>query len=165
MNKTNAMRQLDKAGIGYEVLEYDVPMEEFSGQRVAEVLGMDEKACYKTLALKNGHDIYICVISVDREIDLKKCAKELGVKNLEMVHVKDLLKDVGYERGSVTPIGVKKNKGIYFDKEVLEHDVIEVSAGTYGMGLKLKRDELLGFLKARVKDISAEEVQVSGGVL
>ena len=129
MSKTNALRQLDRAGIKYEVLEYDIPYEEFSGTRVAETLGMDMGACYKTLALRNGHDIYICVIPVNREIDLKKCAQE---------------------------IGVRKNKGIYFDSEVTNHETIEVSAEAYGMSVKLNRDELLGFLKAQVKDISGE---------
>lgn len=155
--KTNAMRLLDAAKIKYEVLTYDLPIEEFNGNKVSEILGIDEKQSYKTLALKNNHDLYICVISVDKEIDLKKCAKELGVKNLEMVHVKDLLKEVGYTRGSVSPIGVKKNKGIYFDLEVLNHEIIEISAGAYGIGLMINRDELLNYLKAEVKDITVDK--------
>lgn len=152
--KTNAMRLLDAAKIKYEVLTYELPFEQFDGVRVSNLLGLDLKMCYKTLALKNNHDLYVCVIPVDTEIDLKKCAKEIGVKNLEMVHVKDLLKEVGYQRGSVTPIGVKKNKGIYFDLEVLNHDTIEISAGVYGTGLLINRDELLAYLKAEVKDIA-----------
>lgn len=152
--KTNAMRLLDAAKIKYEVLTYELPFEQFDGVRVSNLLGLDLKMCYKTLALKNNHDLYVCVIPVDTEIDLKKCAKEIGVKNLEMVHVKDLLKEVGYQRGSVTPIGVKKNKGIYFDLGVLNHDTIEISAGVYGTGLLINRDELLGYLKAEVKDIA-----------
>ena len=129
MKKTNAMRMLDSAGIGYEVLTYDLDKDLFSGEAVSDLLGLEQARCYKTLALIHEHDIYICVISVKDELDLKKCAREIGVKNLEMVHVKDLLKYVGYERGSVTPVGVKKNKGIYFDDEVNEHEVIEISAG------------------------------------
>ena len=152
--KTNAMRLLDAAKIKYEVLTYELPFEQFDGVTVSNLLGLDLKMCYKTLALKNNHDLYVCVIPVDTEIDLKKCAKEIGVKSLEMVHVKDLLKEIGYQRGSVTPIGVKKNKGIYFDLEVLNHDTIEISAGVYGAGLLINRDELLAYLKAEVKDIA-----------
>ena len=151
--KTNAMRQLDRAHIPYEVLEYDIPKEEFNGVNVAALIGMDASSCYKTLALRNRQDIYICVVPVDREIDLKKCARAIGVKDLEMVHVKELLKLVGYERGSVSPVGVKKNRGIFFDEEVLKHEVIEISGGYYGIGLKLKRDDILGYLNAEIKDI------------
>ena len=156
--KTNAMRLLDKAKIKYEVLEYDIAKEDFSGVKVSEYLGQDPKTCYKTLALKHEHDLYICVISVDSELDLKKAAKEIGVKNLEMVHVKDLLKEVGYQSGSVSPIGAKKNKGVFFDKEVLNHEYIEVSGGTFGISLKINRDILIDFLSADVKDLCIDEI-------
>ena len=151
--KTNAMRMLDQAKIAYEVLEYSIDKDKFSGEAVSDLLGLEYRQCYKTLALIHEHDLYICVISVADEIDLKKCAKALNVKNLEMVHVKDLLKLVGYERGSVSPVGVRKNKGIIFDDEVLEHETIEISGGAFGIGLKVDRDSLLKYLNAQVKDI------------
>ncbi len=150
-NKTNAMRMLDSAKIKYEVLEYDLDKDLFSGEAVSDLLGLEYSQCYKTLALRHEHDLFICVVSVKDELDLKKCAKALGVKNVEMVHVKDL-------RGSVTPIGVKKNKGIVFDDEVDKHEVIEISAGAYGLGLKVERDALLKYLRAEVKDIVKDEL-------
>ena len=156
--KTNAMRMLDSAKISYEVLEYSIDKDKFSGEAVSDLLGLEYRQCYKTLALSHEHDIYICVVSVADEIDLKKCAKAIGVKNLEMVHVKDLLKLVGYERGSVSPVGVKKNKGIVFDDEVINHKTIEISAGAFGIGLKVNRDELLKYLDARVLDIVKDEL-------
>lgn len=156
MNKTNAMRLLDKAKIKYEVLEYDIPKEDFSGAKVSEYLGQDPKMCYKTLACKREHDLYIFVIPVLSELDLKKAAKEINVKNLEMVHVKDLLKEVGYQRGSVSPIGAKKNKGVFFDKEVNNHEEIELSGGTFGISLKVNRDEIIKFLNASIKDLCDE---------
>lgn len=153
MNKTNCMRLLDKEKIKYEVLTYDIPKSEFSGEKVCEYLNQDPNTCYKTLATKHDHDLYILVIPVSKEIDLKKAAKEIKVKNLELVHVKDLLKEVGYERGSVSPIGIKKNKGIFFDKEILKHHKIEISAGAYGLGLLIDKDDLLNYLNAKVKDL------------
>ena len=148
------MRLLDKAKIEYEVLQYEISMDDFSGEAVSNLLGLDPKACYKTLGLIHDHDVYICVIATDDELNLKKCAKALNVKNVEMIHVKDLLKLVGYERGSVSPIGVKKNKGIYFDDEVNNHNVIEISGGQFGIGLKVNRDDLLNYLSAKVVDIA-----------
>ena len=59
---------------------------------------------------------------------------------------------VGYQRGSVSPVGVKKNKGIFFDKEVNNHNSIEISGAAYGITLIINKDELLSFLKASVKD-------------
>lgn len=144
---------LDRDKVPYEVLEYELDKDKFSGEAVSDLLGLEYKQCYKTLALLHDHDVYICVISVADEIDLKKAAKALNVKNLEMVHVKDLLKLTGYERGSVSPVGIRKNKAICFDDEVMEHEEIEISGGAYGIGLKVKRDDLLKYLDAQVKDI------------
>jgi len=152
--KTNAMRALDSAKIKYEELTYSIEKDKFSGEAVSDLLSLEYKACYKTLGLIHEHDIYICVIAVSDELDLKKTAKAIGVKNVEMVHVKDLLKLVGYERGSVSPVGVKKNKGIYFDDEVNNHEVIEISGGAFGVGLKLNREELLKYLNAKVADLA-----------
>ena len=151
--KTNAMRQLDSAKIKYETIEYSIDKDAFSGEAVSDLIGLDYKQCYKTLAVINNHDIYICVISVADELDLKKAAKQIGVKSIEMVHVKDLLKLVGYERGSVSPVGVKKNKGIFFDDEVLNHEEIEISGGMFGIGLKVNREEIIKYLNAQVKDL------------
>ena len=151
--KTNAMRILDAKKIKYETIEYSIDKNAFSGEAVSDLIGLDYKTCYKTLGLISNHDVYICVISVADELDLKKCAKEIGVKNVEMVHVKDLLKLVGYERGSVSPIGVKRNSGIYFDDEVLNHEEIEISGGMMGIGLKVNTNELLNYLNAKVKDL------------
>ncbi|MBQ1508754.1 MAG: aminoacyl-tRNA deacylase [Erysipelotrichaceae bacterium] len=152
--KTNAMRHLDKAKIPYEVLTYDIPMEEFSGEAVSDLLGLPYEACYKTLGVTHGPDVYLCVIPVSGELDLKKAAKALRVKSLEMIHVRDLLKLVGYERGSVTPIAAKKNRGVLFDAEVLHHETIEISGGEFGIGLTVNRDDLLRFLNAKTAEIT-----------
>lgn len=152
--KTNAMRILDSEKIGYEVLEYDTGDREFSGTLVADLLGLDYGSCYKTLTLIHEHDVYLAVISVDKELDLKKCAKALNVKNLEMVHVKDLLKTIGYERGSVSPVGTKRVKGIIFDNEANNYEKIEISGGMKGISLLVDREEIIGYLKAKTGDIT-----------
>ena len=154
MVKTNAMRKLDSAKIKYETLTYTIDKDAFSAEAVSDLIGIEYSKCYKTLGLLNNQDVYICVISAKDEIDLKKAASQIGVKNLEMIHVKDLLKYVGYQRGAVSPIGVKKNKGIFFDDEVLNHEKIEISGGMFGIGIKVNRQELIQFLNAKVIDIA-----------
>ena len=151
--KTNAMRLLDKAKIKYETMEYQIAKEDFDGKRVSDLLGMDYRSCYKTLGVKSGHDIYLAVVSIDDELDLKKIAKAAGVKNVEMIHVKDLLKLHGYERGSVSPVGAKKNSGIFFDDEADNHEEIEISGGMMGIGLKVRTTDIISFLNAKVANI------------
>ena len=151
--KTNAMRRLDQAHIKYETLYYDIEDEKFSATAISDELGVDYASSFKTLALKHGHDLYLLVISCDRSLDLKKSAKALGVKDLEMIKVKDLLKEVGFERGNVSPLGVIKKHQVYFDKECLRHDKIIISGAKKGISLRVDRGELLEFLKAKVGDL------------
>lgn len=157
VNKTNAMRLLDKAKIDYEVLTYDINESEFDGEKVSDILGLDKSTCFKTLSLKCDKDLYILCIPVCSTLDLKKSANNIGVKHLEMIHVKDLLKEVGYKRGSTSPIGILKKHKLYFDISILEHEKIEVSGGAMGISLMLKTKDLLEFTKAEVKDLCREK--------
>ena len=152
--KTNAMRMLDRAGIGYEVLEYEIAKEDFSAGAVSDLLGLQHEQCYKTLALLHEHDLYICVISADDEIDLKKASKALGVKNLEMVHVKDIMAVTGYIRGGVTSIGMKKKYPTVIDETAQLFDTIIVSGGMLGTQIHLAPDDLLKAVSGQFADIT-----------
>ena len=104
MKKTNAMRMLDKEKIGYKYIEYSVG-DDVSGENVANKLNEDEAYVFKTLVtVSNTNENFVFVVAVKDELDLKKCAKIAGVKKLEMIHVKDLLKTTGYIRGGCSPI-------------------------------------------------------------
>ena len=155
--KTNAMRFLDKARIEYEALYYDIGDLEFSAVNVANILGVDLSISYKTLALKHENDLYIIVIRAFDNIDLKKAAKALKVKDLKMLHVKDLLKEVGYERGSVSPLGIRKNHVTVLDKSVEQSSKIIISGGMKGISLKVAVDDLKKILNAKILDVSEEK--------
>lgn len=149
-NKTNAMRMLDSAKIPYEVLEYIVDENDLSGTHIADQLGLDYEMVFKTLVAKGDRTgpVVFC-IPVQREIDLKKAAKETGNKRIEMIHVKDLLALTGYIRGGCSPIGMKKKFPTFFAESVLEHDKITVSAGVRGAQLLLEVSRLLPFVEAK----------------
>lgn len=107
--KTNAMRILDKNRIPYQVNTYEC--EEFiDGIHIADMLGQSYDQSFKTLVTvgKSGEH-YVFAIPIDRELDLKKAAKAVGEKSVEMIHVKDINQITGYIRGGCTPIGMKKN--------------------------------------------------------
>ena len=153
--KTNAMRILDKNKITYKVLHYDIAEEEFSGVNVAKVLGINPDMCYKTLCLKSTSNIYyIFCIDVASELDLKKCARAVGEKKLELVSTK-LLKDiVGYERGSVSPIGTKKAFKVIIDEKAKNFEEIKISAGAKGCSLVAQLSDIVKVTRAEFFDIA-----------
>ena len=133
MNKTNAMRILDKAGISYEVKEYAVDESDLSGTHIASEVGMPFESVFKTLVARGDKTgIIVMCIPVDKELDLKKTAKISGNKKVEMVQVKELLGLTGYIRGGCSPVGMKKKYPTFIEESCLLQEIIAVSAGVRG---------------------------------
>ena len=106
--KTNAMRILDKLKIPYEHHTYECD-EFISGIQIADKLELPHELVYKTLVtIGNSRNYYVFVIPIEREIDLKKAAREVGEKSLAMIPVKEINAVTGYIRGGCTAIGMKK---------------------------------------------------------
>ncbi len=156
MNKTNAMRQLDKAGIKYTEIEYEVDENDLSGVHIAEQTGLNPEIMFKTLVAKGDKGFVVLCIPVSCELDLKKCAKVSGNKRVELVAVKELLGITGYIRGGCSPIGMKKKFPTFFDETAVLFDEITVSAGVRGCQLMLKREELLKFIEAELCELTVE---------
>ena len=113
--KTNAARLLDRAGISYELIPYEVDEEHLSADAVAARLGEDIACVYKTIVLRGDRNGYfVCVVRGDSEIDLKEAARVSGNKKAELIHVKELLPLTGYIRGGCSPIGMKKPFPTYY---------------------------------------------------
>ncbi|WP_270251986.1 Cys-tRNA(Pro) deacylase, partial [Clostridium perfringens] len=108
--KTNAMRILDSKKVSYEMLSYESEDGKIDGISVAHKIGVDEKNVFKTLVAQGtSKELYVFVIPVAEELDLKNAAKIAGEKKVEMIAVKDIMKYTGYIRGGCSPIGMKKN--------------------------------------------------------
>lgn len=154
MTKTNAMRILDKNKVKYEVIEYDISDGKIDGVSVAEKTNQDVKEVYKTLVTQgNTKMIYVFVIPVKEELNLKKAAKVCGEKKVDMIHVNDILKLTGYIRGGCSPIGMKKlyKTFIHKDAEILEK--ICVSGGKKGLQVKLSPQDLKESVNAIFEDL------------
>lgn len=156
MNKTNAMRILDKAKIKYEAMEYKVDENDLSGTTVAFQIGLEPKMVFKTLTAR-GDKTGVCVFCIPScdELDLKKAAKISKNKSVELLHVKELLSVTGYIRGGCSPIGMKKNYPVYIDSSALNFEKITVSAGVKGCQLFLNTNELIAFTGATAENLTA----------
>lgn len=155
--KTNAMRLLDRQKIPYTVNLYEC--ENFiDGVHVADQLGQSYDSSFKTLVTvgkSGGH--YVFVLPVDKELDLKKAAKTVAEKSVEMVHVKDILALTGYIRGGCTPLGMKKPFPTVIHESVLLHDQVIISGGRIGAQIVLSPDDLLRATGGKTADIIKEE--------
>ncbi len=154
--KTNAMRFLDKSKISYTVQTYEC--EEFiDGLHTAEALGQPPEQTFKTLVAHGKSGSYYCfLLPVAMELDLKKAAKSVGEKSVELLHVKDITAVTGYVRGGCTPIGMKKQfmTVIHDSAEALPEFFI--SGGRIGTQIKLSPTELIKAIRGKFCDIAME---------
>lgn len=140
--KTNAMRILERQKIRYEVIQYDC--EQFiDGVHSAEISGVPVEASYKTLVMqgKSG-GYYVFVVPVSDTVNLKKAAKAVGEKSVEMLHTKDITKVTGYVRGGCSPIGMKKQFPTIINESAQELEKIYVSGGKVGVTICLSPADL-----------------------
>ena len=153
--KTNAMRMLDKEKIPYQMHTYDASDGHIDGAAVARKVGMDPAKVFKTLVTR-GHSgsYYVCVLPVERELDLKKAAKVFGEKSLEMIPVAQLLPTTGYVRGGYSPIGMKKRFTTTFDELAKQQETIVVSGGKIGFQMELAPADLLRAANATFGEIT-----------
>ena len=151
MEKTNAARLLDAAGIQYELIPYNFTEDDLSAQHVAAELGEDIDQVFKTLVLRGDRNgLFVCVIPGDFEVDLKTAAKLSGNKSCEMLHLKELLPNTGYIRGGCSPIGMKKQYPTFIHESALLYDYIYVSAGIRGLQLKINPQALIDYIHAGI---------------
>lgn len=158
MDKTNVMRIFDKNKISYNAYEYPHGKEALEGNEVAKLMGQNPDKVFKTLVAKGKSGAYyVYDIPVNCQLDLKKSAKAVGEKNIEMVAVKDLLKVAGYMRGSVSPVGMKSRFTTVFHSSVNDFDTVYISGGKLGYQVEVAPEDLLNFLGAGTADIVKNE--------
>lgn len=157
INKTNAARLLDKAGVDYRLIPYTVDPDNLAADHVAAELGEDIRRVFKTIVMKGertGH--FVCVVPGNREVDLKKAARAAGDKKAELIAMKELLPLTGYIRGGCSPIGMKKHFPTFIDSTARDFETIFVSAGIRGLQVEISPERLAEVARASFQDISTD---------
>ncbi|MBX9137828.1 MULTISPECIES: Cys-tRNA(Pro) deacylase [unclassified Clostridium] len=152
--KTNVMRILDQKKIKHQTHSY-VGTGAISGTEVAEALGQDPKCVFKTLVtIGKSKSNYVFVIPVEKELDLKKAAKTVGEKSIEMIKSKELLPLTGYIHGGCSPIGMKKLFKTVIDISAEECETIIFSAGKIGYQVEMSLNDLSKVIRFTTSDIT-----------
>ena len=154
--KTNVMRILDGKKIEYNHYNY-IESGAISGMEVAEALNENPDMVFKTLVTvgKSGNH-YVFLLPVNKELDLKKAAKSVGEKSIEMVKSKELLPLTGYIHGGCSPIGMKKQFPTWIDETAQLFDTICVSGGKVGLQVELNPADLIELIDGKYAAIAVE---------
>lgn len=152
--KTNAMRILDQLKMEYGVIHYEVNGEFTSGNDVAKKTGVPEDQDFKTLIAQGKSEKYsVFVLPVSHEMDMKKAAKAVGEKSVELIPVKDINRITGYVRGGCSPLGIKRVCKTVIHESALNYDKVYVSGGKIGCTIFLDPKDLAKAANAQFADI------------
>lgn len=153
MEKTNVMRILEQKKIAHKVHSY-ASTTAISGIEVAEVLHQNPEQVFKTLVtVGKTKQNYVFVVPVGKELNLKKAAKAVGEKSIEMIKSKELLPLTGYIHGGCSPIGMKKFFTTTIDNQAEVQPTIMFSAGKIGYQVEMKPEDLKKVIRFQYADI------------
>lgn len=155
MAKTNAVRILEEAGIGFELREYPVDPNDLSAETVAAKINLPLEQVFKTLVVKGDRNgVCLAVIPGNAELDLKALARLTGDRRLEMAPLKEVQPLTGYIRGGVTALACKKTFPVYLDETAILFDTISVSAGMRGLQILLNPEDYMRAVSAVTGEIA-----------
>lgn len=151
--KTNAMRILERNHIDFQVHTYEC--DEFvDGIHIADQLGQPYEQSFKTLVMQGkSREYHVFVLPVDKEVDLKKAARVVHEKSLEMVPVREIQAVTGYIRGGCTAIGMKKQYNTVVHESAKDFDQMIVSGGRLGTQIVLAPEDLVKVTGGQFADI------------
>ncbi len=152
--KTNVMRLLDQKKIPYVIHDYS-ESGVIAGEDVAKTLGENPDEVFKTLVtVGKTKQYYVFLVPVCKELNLKKAAKAVGEKSIEMIKSKELLPLTGYVHGGCSPIGMKKVFSTTIDISAENLQKIFFSAGKIGFQVEVNTSDLSKILSFSFFDIT-----------
>lgn len=146
-DKTNVMRVLEQKKVNYTGYQWeDVDKLEVSSP------------IYKTLVTEGkSKQHYVFVLPVTHELNLKKAAKAVGEKNIQMIKEKELLPLTGYVHGGCSPIGMKKQFVTVIDQSAKNYENILFSGGKVGFSVEVNPRDLIEVIDFKVFDIATDD--------
>jgi Cys-tRNA(Pro)/Cys-tRNA(Cys) deacylase len=153
--KLNSMRFLETQKVAYEALAYDESIT--NGVEAAHAMGQPPSEVYKTLVVQIKDGAYALVmVASDRSLDLKKFARSIGQKKATMTTKRGAEAATGLKTGGIGALALThKRWGVYLDQAAKEHEAILVNGGQRGVNVRVKVDDLVRILNAKVVDVSA----------
>ena len=151
--KTNVMRILEQKKIKYNSYSY-VSTQAIGGMEVATALNQDPNCVFKTLVtVGTSRNNYVFLVPVNKELNLKKAAKSVNEKKVEMIKSKELLPLTGYIHGGCSPIGMKKQFKTVINTTAQNFEKIIFSAGKIGYQVEMSLENLQKVINFTLADI------------
>ncbi len=155
MQKTNAIRLLERAGVTFRTHEYAVDENALDAVSVARAVGFDAERVFKTLVARgdDGAPLVLCIPG-NLELDLDKAARAAGLRRVALIRLRELQPLTGYIHGGCSPFAMKKQLPTWVDESAQLFDTVLVSGGARGLQVRIAPDALIAITGASVADLT-----------
>ncbi len=144
--------ELRNAGIEFEIIEHRVDGAKSRDAALALGIGLDR--IVKTLVLKGERQFYLAIISGDARLDFRKARRAFSNGKLRFALPREIFEKTGYNIGGVPPFGHRTKMPTIIDQKVLLSEHVFASAGSSRHGLKIKSQDLVKIVGAKISDIT-----------
>jgi prolyl-tRNA editing enzyme YbaK/EbsC (Cys-tRNA(Pro) deacylase) len=142
---------LSKQKIAFKLLEHEKNPSKNKNNSITGI---------KAIVLKTSTNSFILAcLPLNKKIDLKKLAKILGVKRVFLATASEVLRETNCEIGTVSPFGKLFGIKTFFDKSILEKNIVEFSIGVFNKSIQMKAKDLVKALKPEIKDFCKNNFQ------
>ena len=157
MVTNNITRMLDALKVPYTA--YELPPEKLGAIETARFLGVPLEQVFKTIVVKRegkGKTI-LAVVPGSAEVDLKRLAKTLGEKKLQLPSKHEAEQITGLQAGGISPLAlINKGFQVVLDSSAASNDDIHISGGQRGLNIRLSVDALVKLTNARLEKIISD---------
>lgn len=166
IKKTLGMRLLEEHGVSYQVVAFPESIHDALG--VAEYAGLRPSLVYKTLVVEVRDDAkrspsarpLLVLVAADRTLDLKKVARAVGAKRVEMASQARAEQLTGLKVGGISALALlDRGFRVFLDRPASHLEEFVVSAGARGLNLRLRVDDFVRMTGAQWIDASRESGQ------
>ncbi len=156
MTANNVTRMLETRKVAFTAL--DVPVQKLSALEVADILKVPPAMVFKTIVAKRekaGKPI-LALVPATGEVDNKALAACLNEKKVHVTTQVEAEALTGLQAGGISPLAlINKGFQVVIDVSARDLDAVLISAGQWGLQIRLNPKDLARLVNARFAPIAS----------
>ena len=139
--KPPASIALEKLGIPHRIFRHETPVDSFE-QAASDRNQRPEQVVRSILFQVRSEEFALALIAGREQVDWRSLRKLVGRSRMRMATEDEVLEVTGFQVGTVTPFGMKKQVKVLIDPNVFKEEEISIGSGIRNTAILMKSADL-----------------------